>query len=129
MTLAVAAADDVIAHDRAKAVAPRMAIDPSGPEYWNGPVDWTVDQWWVTWYYPWAVSGGSIVPKQVGCVGSDVLGNAYAMLSRSEICAAARNDANIQCWNRYCIGCCFLGECDAFCVLEPDYFCVVAGVS
>ncbi len=42
--------------------------------------------------------------------------------ARSFACASATNDANIQCWNRYCIGCCRFAECDAVCALG-DYGC------
>ena len=63
-----------------------------------------------------------------GCNGPQVRGEAFGEMAKSIICAEARNDANVKCWNRLCVGCCELRECDAFCVLG-DYLCLVAGVT
>ena len=125
LKLAAAVSDDVLSRKPRLTVKPTMAMEP---EYWNGPVDWTIDQFWMTWYYPWWNDSGSYRPKVVGCVGPDVRGNSYATMSRSAICAAARDDANTKCSNNLCLGCCQLGECDAYCILD-DYVCVVAGVT
>lgn len=77
--------------------------------------------------------GGS--SGQRGCSGPWVRGTTYALegadtstLIKSMACYQAQQDANIKCWNRYCVGCCLLLECDANC-LAGDYFCLIAGVT
>lgn len=62
------------------------------------------------------------------CNGPTVRGESTFEGSRSYICEAAKTDANLQCWNSYCTGCCQFGACDAYCVLD-DYLCVVAGIT
>jgi hypothetical protein len=78
---------------------------------------------------PGAGGGGG---TRVVCNGAAVRGTAYAVagdgIVRSDLCTKATNDANVQCWNQWCIGCCKLEPCDAFCFLG-DYFCTQAGVS
>lgn len=126
LTLAVAVGDDLISRLPRRAIKPMM---PMEPESWGGPVDWTTDMW-VTYWYPWFdYLGGGYVQRQVGCVGPTVRGTAVGDVTRSAICAAARADANLQCWNTYCIGCCQMDSCDAFCLLGDDYLCLMAGVT
>lgn len=128
LLLAAAVADDLLSRLPKRQIIPALPIQ-GGEYWWNGPVDWTIDQFWVTWYYPWWDDGyGTYIPRQVGCVGPTVRGWAVADLSRSAICAAARSDANYKCSNQYCLGCCELLECDAVCFVG-DYLCASAGVT
>lgn len=55
------------------------------------------------------------------CSGPRVVGS-WGAEWRSVACSRARNDANQQCWNGYCIGCCSLADCDAAC-LVTDFVC------
>jgi len=66
--------------------------------------------------------GGAWSP---GCSGPQVWGS-WAADWKSIACSKARNDANVQCWNQYCVGCCNLDECNAVC-LVGDAVCY-AGV-
>jgi hypothetical protein len=73
--------------------------------------DGTVQQ-----YYddsPPADVGASFSP---GCSGPQVWGS-WGSDWKSIACSKARNDANLQCWNQYCVGCCELGECNAVCLI------------
>ena len=43
--------------------------------------------------------------------------------SRSSACEDATEDANINCWNNYCAGCCaWQGDCNCWCA-EGDFWC------
>jgi hypothetical protein len=68
-------------------------------------------------------TGGTLASP--GCSGPQVWGS-WAADWRSIACSKARNDANVQCWNQYCVGCCQLDECNAVC-LVGDAVCY-AGV-
>ncbi|HUP66526.1 MAG TPA: hypothetical protein VM557_14740 [Thermoanaerobaculia bacterium] len=63
------------------------------------------------------------------CFGPEVRGFATD-LSESLACRDAKADANLQCWNSYCTGCCHFYECDSICALG-DYFCsgAITGVA
>lgn len=62
------------------------------------------------------------------CNGPRCRGNSYG-LSLSACCDAAAQDAHNCCgMNQYCIGCCRIGECDAYCAVG-DYFCAICGVT
>lgn len=71
-------------------------------------------------------------PGGYSCNGDWVRGSATAVqgqgIVRSDLCAQAEKDANYQCMNRYCTGCCEFRPCDAMCMVG-DYFCAVAGIS
>ncbi len=59
--------------------------------------------------------------NRVGCYGRYVRGSTINR-SRSYCCQYARDDANIKCSNRYCVGCCSFWSCDTYCGIG-DYFC------
>jgi hypothetical protein len=70
------------------------------------------------------------LPATLRCSTTWIEGTAYALayLTRPEICYKAKNDANVKCSNRLCIGCCELMECAAHC-LQGEFFCSVASVN
>ncbi|MEA2693856.1 MAG: hypothetical protein QOJ16_3243 [Acidobacteriota bacterium] len=57
----------------------------------------------------------------ITCTGRRARGTNIAA-TRSGCCEGATDDANWQCWNAYCTGCCSLLSCDAVCALG-DYAC------
>jgi hypothetical protein len=88
---------------------------------WNG-------SWWdMNSYWDWDTSGGGAGPNPLACNGYTVVGESFGDLMRSQACHYATNDANVKCWNQYCIGCCRLQPCDAICT-TGDYLCVMATV-
>lgn len=60
------------------------------------------------------------------CSGYTVRGTSSGS-AQSYACDGARSDANLQCWNQWCTGCCAFGDCDSMCAIG-DYICY-AGVS
>lgn len=56
------------------------------------------------------------------CYEYDVRGSGVGD-TRSGCCNEASLDANYQCSNGYCWGCCYRDSCDAWCALG-DYFCM-----
>lgn len=76
--------------------------------------------------------GSNVGGGGFSCGAYQVRGTASAItldgIVRSDLCAAALNDANYQCSNRYCLGCCRTEPCDAMCFVG-DYFCTIAGVT
>ena len=131
VTLAAAATADVISqtshfliHSEMMSQGPPSTIDIYEPA------------WWLWWNMSSSGFGGTWLSwqtSQVICFGPTVRGSATALtdngLSRSLICAAAKDDANTKCWNSYCTGCCRLESCDAFCFSGTDYLCAVAGIT
>ena len=64
-------------------------------------------------------SGGVI------CAGDPSWGTGYA-LQRAEACDRAAQAASNGCWNQYCIGCCALSDCSAWCggaVIGAEFIC------
>jgi len=68
------------------------------------------------------IDQGYVVNVYCPCTGPWKRGEAVAS-TRSWCCYYATNNVNVKCWNRWCIGCCQLLECDAACLIG-DYFCV-----
>jgi hypothetical protein len=62
------------------------------------------------------------------CSGPMVDGEAFLNISKSVLCDMARQQANNNCNNGYCFGCCKLLDCDAICFVG-DFVCVAAHVA
>jgi len=62
------------------------------------------------------------------CLGPTVRGQTLVAWARSTCCAKATQDANNQCTNQYCWGCCQTYSCDAYCAVG-DYLCFPCGVT
>jgi hypothetical protein len=58
------------------------------------------------------------------CSGPIVRGQSVAY-TRAWCCDEANQNAQVQCWNEWCIGCCRTLACDAVCSLG-DFFCYCA---
>ena len=72
--------------------------------------------------------GSGFYSAGVTCGTNWVRGYAVGQMSRSQICEAAKSDANVKCSNGLCLGCCYLSDCDAHCAVG-DYLCSTGGVS
>jgi hypothetical protein len=125
--LAVAVTADVLSrtsrlhiHSEMMSEGPPSTIDIYEPAWW---------MWWDA-YYGTGGSWDSWKTSQVECFGPTVRGSVAGIgLTRSGICAAAKDDANTKCWNQYCTGCCQLEACDALCYSGTDYLCATAGMT
>lgn len=131
LTLAVAATADVLSRTSKLHIHSDMMSE--GPP---STIDIYEPAWWLWWNMSSSGFGGTWLSwqtSQVVCNGPIVRGSASALtdngLSRSLLCAAARDDANTRCWNSYCTGCCRLDSCDAFCFQGTDYLCATAGIT
>ncbi|MGA7613955.1 MAG: hypothetical protein WBX15_02135 [Thermoanaerobaculia bacterium] len=70
---------------------------------------------------PWQQDDGGGSSDGTFCNGSEYRGFG-AGTTRSQACYNATADANNQCWNYWCTGCCFFLDCDGYCSLG-DYGC------